>query len=132
MRVADLSHEIQPGMATYPGLPGPSVEDHVSFDAYRDHYAPGTDFQIKSVSIVTSAGTHFDAPGHRFRDGADAADLSLDSCMEPPVAVVDSPAEGTIGCDLSPIPSSGKRSCSEPAGTIIGAPVCTERMSTRT
>lgn len=102
MPIVDLSHEIQPGMVTYPGLPGPSVEDHVSFDASHDHYAPGTEFQIKSVSFVTSTGTYLDAPGHRFRNGADAADLSLDSCVELPLTVVDSPAEGTIAGSLIP------------------------------
>lgn len=102
VRIVDLSHEIQPGIVTYPGLPGPSVEDHVSFDASHDHYAAGTEFQIKSVSFVTSTGTYLDAPAHRFRNGNDAADLSLDRCVELPLIVVDSPAEGTIGGDLVP------------------------------
>ena len=41
MRLVDLSHTISDGLITYPGLPGPVIADHLSFEASRAHYAPG-------------------------------------------------------------------------------------------
>ncbi len=42
MEFVDLSHVIEPGTVTYPGLPGPDISSHLSFDASRAHYAAGT------------------------------------------------------------------------------------------
>ena len=42
MRLVDLSHEIIPGMKTYPGLPGPIVTDFLSREDSRSRYAEGT------------------------------------------------------------------------------------------
>jgi len=35
-RIVDLSHVIEDGMVTYPGIPGPVVSDHLSRAASRD------------------------------------------------------------------------------------------------
>ena len=40
MRLLDLSHVIEHEMITYPGLPGPQISDHLSFDGSADSYAP--------------------------------------------------------------------------------------------
>jgi kynurenine formamidase len=72
-QLIELSHEIRPGMVTYPGLPGPEVTDYLSREASRAHYADGTEFQIARISMVANTGTYLDTPFHRF-DGAD--DLS--------------------------------------------------------
>src|SRR3954452_21950977 len=32
MRLVDLSHTIVDGLVTYPGLPGPAITDHLSFE----------------------------------------------------------------------------------------------------
>ncbi len=76
-RLIDLSHPIEDGMETYRGLPGPVIEDHLSREASRSHYAAGTEFQIGRISMVANTGTYLDAPAHRFADGADVAGLSL-------------------------------------------------------
>ncbi|MFD9124902.1 cyclase family protein [Kitasatospora sp. NPDC059571] len=76
-RAVDLSHPIRHGMVTYPGLPGPEIGDHLSHRASREHYAPGTEFAIGRISMVSNTGTYLDAPFHRFGDGADLAGLPL-------------------------------------------------------
>lgn len=101
-RIVDLSHEIRSGTITYPGLPGPEVGDHLSFEESQSHYAAGTEFQIRRTTFVTSTGTYLDAPRHRYRDGSDIADLALESCVELPMVVVDAPGEGPIDPDLVP------------------------------
>jgi len=71
MRFIDLSHVIDHQMITYPGLPGPEISEHLSFDASRDHYAAGTEFAIGQISMISNTGTYLDTPAHRFRDGHD-------------------------------------------------------------
>ncbi len=77
-RLIDLSHTVRAGMATYKGLPGPVIRDHLSREESRALYAPGTSFQIGKIEMVANTGTYVDAPFHRWEDGADLASLSLD------------------------------------------------------
>ena len=97
MELIDLSHHIEPGMVTYPGLPGPEMSSHLSFEDSRSHYASGTEFSIGRISMVANTGTYLDTPAHRFRDGNDLGRLPLESCAMLPAAVVD--GDGAIGPD---------------------------------
>lgn len=90
MRLIDLSHVIEHQMITYPGLPGPEIGVHLSFDASASRYAPGTEFAIGQVSMVANTGTYLDTPAHRYRDGYDLAGLALERCALLPAVVVDS------------------------------------------
>jgi kynurenine formamidase len=74
----DVSHEIEHGMVTYPGLPGPLICDYLSREASRSHYAAGVEFQINKIEMVANTGTYLDAPFHRYADGADLAQLPLE------------------------------------------------------
>ncbi|HEX6129706.1 MAG TPA: cyclase family protein [Candidatus Limnocylindria bacterium] len=76
-RIIDLSHPIEHGMETYRPLPGPIIEDHLSREASRAHYAPDTEFHIGRISMVANTGTYLDAPFHRFANGKDVAELDL-------------------------------------------------------
>lgn len=77
--LVDLSHVIEAGMTTYPGLPGPVITDHLSREASRQTYAPGTEFNIGRIEMVANTGTYLDTPFHRFANGFDLADLPLDA-----------------------------------------------------
>ncbi len=69
-------------MTTYPGLPGPVVCDFLSREASREIYAPGTEFQIGKIEMVSNTGTYIDSPFHRYPDGIDIAELDLASLAE--------------------------------------------------
>jgi len=73
----DLSHTIESGMVTYPGLPAPVITDHLSRTASRAVYAPGTEFHIGRIDMVGNTGTYIDSPFHRFESGRDVAALDL-------------------------------------------------------
>jgi arylformamidase len=75
----DLSHVIEHGMTTYPGLPGPPICDFLSREASRARYAPGVEFQIGKVEMVANTGTYLDAPFHRYPGGIDISGLPLAS-----------------------------------------------------
>ncbi|MBN1427262.1 MAG: cyclase family protein [Anaerolineae bacterium] len=78
-RLIDVSHTVQHGVATYKGLPAPIICDYLSRDASRVYYAPGTEFHIGQIEMVSSTGTYLDAPFHRFAHGKDISELPLES-----------------------------------------------------
>ncbi len=81
-RLFDLSHAVEPGMKTYPGLPGPVICDHVSREASKANYAEGTTFHIGRIEMVGNTGTYIDAPFHRYADGVDIAGLTLEQVAD--------------------------------------------------
>ncbi|MDL2716707.1 MAG: cyclase family protein [Acidobacteriota bacterium] len=90
-RLLDLSHTVRAGMVTYKGLPGPVIRDHLSREASRALYAPGTSFQIGKIEMVANTGTYVDAPSHRWEDGVDLAGLSLDVLAGRPGICISAP-----------------------------------------
>lgn len=94
-RLVDLSHPIEHGMVTYPGLPGPVVSDFLGREASRGHYAEGTTFHIARVRMVANTGTYLDAPFHRFAHGKDVAALPLERLADLPGLVIDATGRGT-------------------------------------
>ena len=99
-RVVDLSHPIEPGMTTYPGLPGPVVSDFLSREASSEKYASGTTFQIGRVEMVANTGTYVDAPFHRFAEGADVGSLPLERLVDLEGIVFDRAAGRAFDADL--------------------------------
>ncbi len=99
MAVVDLSHPVADGTVTYPGLPGPTISDHLSREASRAVYADGYEFQIGRIEMVTNTGTYLDTPFHRFPDGHDLTGLDLARVADVPGVVVDVPAQ-EAGPDL--------------------------------
>lgn len=87
-RFVDLSHSVEHGMITYRGLPGPVLSDFLSREASRERYAPGTEFHIGQIEMVANTGTYLDSPFHRFADGSDLSELSLEVLADLPAAVV--------------------------------------------
>lgn len=81
-RFVDLSHTIEHGLVTYRGLPAPVICDYLSREASRALYAPGTEFHIGRIDMVANTGTYVDAPFHRFAEGADLAQLALETLAE--------------------------------------------------
>lgn len=73
----DVCHSIEDGMITYKGLPAPVITDHLTREASRDVYAPGTEFHIGRIELVANTGTYLDTPFHRYARGRDLADLDL-------------------------------------------------------
>lgn len=87
-RLVELSHPISAGMVTLPGLPGPELSEHLSREASRATYAPGTTFEIGRISMVANTGTYVDSPHHRFEEGADLAGVPLSKLAELDAVVV--------------------------------------------
>ncbi len=98
----EVSHPIEPGMKTYPGLPEPWVETNLDYQSSRLRYAGGAEFFIASLHLCGNTGTYVDSPRHRFPGKTDLAGLPLERLAHLPVEVVDLrgwPARG-IGHDV--------------------------------
>ncbi|WP_059014467.1 cyclase family protein [Mycobacterium sp. M26] len=86
--IVDLSHTIRAGLVTYPGLPAPSITPHLTREASREIYAPGTEFAMDVITMIGNTGTYLDSPFHRFSDGGDLASLDLNTLVDLPAVVI--------------------------------------------
>jgi kynurenine formamidase len=100
-RIVDLSHVIEHGMTTYPGLPGPQICDFWERTGTAGNYDDGSTFQIGRIDMVANTGTYVDAPYHRYADGIDLADLPLPSLADLPGIVIRRPWENDIIVDAA-------------------------------
>lgn len=89
VRLIEVSHRIEPGMKTYPGLPEPTVDVIVDYESSRQRYQGKAEFLIASLHVCGNTGTYVDSPHHRYPDGVDLADLPLERVANVPVVVVD-------------------------------------------
>ena len=78
----DLSHIIHDGLVTYKGLPATIVCDYLTREASRGRYAPGTEFHIGKIEMVTNTGTYVDSPFHRYADGKDLSEMELEHFVD--------------------------------------------------
>jgi len=54
-RFIDLSHAIDDGMVTYPGIPAPHICDYLSREASRSRYAPGVARRVRSAECFLAS-----------------------------------------------------------------------------
>ena len=99
-QLIELSHRIENGMITYPGLPGPEITAHLTREASTAVYAPGTTFAIDRISMVGNTGTYLDSPFHRYAGGADLAGLALDVLADLDTVVVRVAGSGLRAVDV--------------------------------
>lgn len=99
--IVDLSHPLEPGMPSYPGLPAPRLDTFWTHaeSAARGLYAPGTTFQIAHYQLGGNTGTYVDAPFHRHPGGFDLRSLPLERLAHLPGVVVTALKDGPIGAD---------------------------------
>jgi kynurenine formamidase len=84
----ELSHEIEGGLITYPGLPAPVISDYLSRENSKANYAEGVTFQIGRIEMIANTGTYLDVPFHRYPEGFDLSELSLRLIANLPGVVV--------------------------------------------
>ncbi len=91
MALVDLSHRIEDGMPSYPGLPSPRVGAFLNHAQSRSRYAGKAEFFIGRVEMVGNTGTYLDSPFHRYAEGADLSAIPLEALAGLPGIVVDAP-----------------------------------------
>jgi arylformamidase len=81
-RLVDLSHAINEGMVTYPGMPGPDFADYLTREQAEKNYGPGVTFHIGRISMVANTGTYLDSPFHRFDGATDLRGLRIEQLAD--------------------------------------------------
>ena len=110
-RLVDLSHPIEEGMTTYPGLPVPEIHPYLTRESSAARYAPGVTFAIDVLTFCGNTGTYVDSPFHRYGDGPDLAGLPLERLVDVPAVRVDVTGAATLAVDatsLLPFDLAGK------------------------
>ncbi|NEA34694.1 cyclase family protein [Streptomyces sp. SID13031] len=100
-KYVELNHVIRDGMVTLPNLPGPVLGKQLTREASREIYAPGTEFEIGLITMVTNTGTYLDSPYHRYPDGHDLTGYTLDRTADLPAVVVRLEDSGSLGIDAA-------------------------------
>jgi arylformamidase len=100
-QIVDLSHVIEHGMTTFPGLPGPHICDFWTREGSAPNYDDGSSFQIGRIDMVANTGTYLDSPFHRYAEGIDLAELPLESLADLPAIVVRRPWENELGTEAA-------------------------------
>jgi kynurenine formamidase len=97
----DLSHRLEPGMPSYPGLPEPQFHTWFTHaeSAERHLYAEGTTFQIATYELGGNTGTYLDAPFHRHPENPDLAGLPLEKLANLEGIVVHAAPDGPLGSE---------------------------------
>lgn len=75
----DLSHQLEDGMSTYPGIPRPEISALRDHAASRAAYGGEAEFYFGRVDMPGNVGTYIDAPFHRFREGATLGDVDINN-----------------------------------------------------
>jgi len=99
--IIDLSHPLEVGMPSYPGLPAPKFSVFLSHNdhARQSKYAPGVTFQIATYDMGGNTGTYVDAPFHRHPNGPDLMRLPLEKLVNIPGILVRVVGDGAIGAE---------------------------------
>ena len=74
--IYDITRTLRPGMATWPGEPGPIVTP-------LKRMADGHPADVSHLALGVHTGTHVDAPGHFIPGGAGVESLPLDALIGP-------------------------------------------------
>ena len=92
-------------MLTFKGFPAPIICDWLSREASRERYAPGTEFQIGRIEMVSQTGTYIDSPFHRYEHGKDLSELPLESIADVESLVVRVDTSRGRAIDEIPLPA---------------------------
>lgn len=111
VRRVDLSQVVRSGQTTYPGLPAPLIEPHLTREASRSVYAEGTEFQIDRITMLGNTGTYLDSPLHRYAAGLDLAGLALEQLVDLPAIVVRTAGAARRAVDVGQLAAFDVRGC---------------------
>lgn len=73
-KILDLTHRLHPDIPTWSGSCGFCLEIKRDYDQM---------FRVQQIKMHAGAGTHMDAPAHRFEEGRSIAEIPLDELLVP-------------------------------------------------
>ncbi len=89
----DLSHTIEEDISVFKALPAPRIYPYFTHEESRASYNDKSMFEITTMEFQTSCGTYMDSPYHRYPDGKDISQITLQQTILEGV-VVDASKKG--------------------------------------
>lgn len=77
----DLSHTIEEDIPVFKTLPAPRVYPYFTHEESRASYNDKSMFEITRMEFQTSCGTYMDSPYHRYPNGKDISQISLEQTI---------------------------------------------------
>jgi arylformamidase len=96
-KLIELNHILEDGMTPYPGLPRPKIGAYLDHRESRSRYNDQAEFYLGKVEMVCNLGTYIDSPFHRYPEGADLSQITLERVAGIPGIVLD----GTVSLNRS-------------------------------
>lgn len=96
-KFVELNHVLKDGMKAYPGFSSPEIGALLDHEESRSRYDDKAEFYIGKVDMVCNVGTYLDSPFHRYRDGVDLSEVSLEMVAGIPGVVL----EATVSSNRS-------------------------------
>jgi kynurenine formamidase len=81
-KFVDLSHRLEPGMPSYPGLREARFGAVMTHESSSDHYQGKANFFLGEVDMPTNIGTYLDAPFHRYPERRDLAGIGIEELCD--------------------------------------------------
>ena len=128
-RIVDLSHPIEAGMVTYPGLPVPEIHAVLDRATSAGRYAPGVTFQIDLITLCGTPAPTWTARSTARRTAPTWPDCRPERLVDLPAVRIDVTGIATPRIDARrfrrPSTSRAARSSSTPGSTGSGGPTPT-------
>lgn len=100
----ELSHEIENGMPSYPGIPGPHISALLDHEASRARYDNQAEFYLGMIEVAGNTGTYIDSPFHRDPTGDDLSQIPLEAVAGVSAVVVDCEMDVDRAVDVEATP----------------------------
>lgn len=81
MKYIELSHYIENGQISYPGVAPVEISTYLSREACENEFGGGGAAMLDQIKMVNISGTYIDAPYHRFEDGYKVGDIPLEKLI---------------------------------------------------
>jgi len=89
MRYVDLSHLLEDGMKTSPGLPNPKIGALLDHKGSRFRHSGKAEFYLGKVEMACNSGAYLNSPFRRYPDRPDLSQISLETVAGLPRMVSD-------------------------------------------
>ncbi|MFO7967347.1 MAG: cyclase family protein [Archaeoglobaceae archaeon] len=100
----DLSHTIEEDISVFKSLPAPRIYPYFTHEESRASYNDKSMFEITRIEFQTSCGTYMDSPYHRYPEGRDISQISLEQTILEAIVVDVSEKEKRESIEVEDVP----------------------------
>lgn len=81
MKYVELSHYIEDGQVSFPGMPPVEISAYLTREECKGEFGDGGAALLDQIKMVNISGTYVDSPYHRFEEGYKVGDIPLEKLV---------------------------------------------------